>query len=233
MSYIVIDSIEKSYGTIENKTQVLKKVSATINKGEICGIFGPSGSGKSTLLNIIGGLEDYDSGMLEVAGADLGHLSQKRLTGYRREKMGYVFQFYNLVPDLTIRENIQVCEYLSVSAMNIDELIEIMGLNAHQKKYPAQVSGGQQQRCAIARALAKNPEILLCDEPTGALDYSSAKDVLGLLEQVNKKYGTTILIVSHNEAIKQMVHHVIKLKDGKIVEDYANDRIVPVVEIDW
>lgn len=233
MSFIEVNDVKKKFGEGKNAASVLKGVSVSINQGEICGIFGPSGSGKSTFLNIIGGLEGYDSGKITVDGAILDNLSTKEAVEYRREKLGFIFQFYNLVPDLTIRENISVAQYLSKNPLNIDELIKTVGLTEHQNKYPSKVSGGQQQRCAIARAVAKNPKILLCDEPTGALDYQSSKVVLQLLEEINQKYGTTILIVTHNEAIKDMVDHVIKIHDGLIAKDYINEKKLSASEIDW
>jgi len=193
----------------------------------MCAILGPSGSGKSTFLNIIGGLDTLDSGTIMVEQEEIGGLNDKKLLDYRRDTLGFVFQFYNLVPNLTVRENIQVCEYLSEEPLDMDELLETLGMKEQQHKFPAQLSGGQQQRCSIARALIKNPKILLCDEPTGALDSVSARDILILLETINHKYGTTMLIVTHNTVIKDMVHKVIEIKDGKIRKDYTNEKRVP------
>lgn len=233
MNCIEIKNLKKIYGKAENITTVLNGIGVSIKEGELCGIFGPSGSGKSTLLNIVGGLERCDAGKLIVNGKDICKYSDKELTEYRRSQIGFVFQFYNLIPDLNVKENIQVCEYLSDDSLNIENLMETMGLTKHQNKYPSQISGGQQQRCAIARAVIKNPSILLCDEPTGALDYKSSKMVLKLLETINQKYNTTILIVTHNEAIKDMVHHVIKVRDGIISQDYYNEDRVDAEEICW
>lgn len=231
--YIDVKQVSKSYGEGEGYVQVLKEISTEIKKGQMCVILGPSGSGKSTFLNAIGGLDHVDSGIISVDGLDITKLTSKELALYRRDYLGYIFQFYNLVPNLTVRENIQVCEYLTKTPLNLNDLLETLGMKEHQNKFPSQLSGGQQQRCAIARALVKNPKLLLCDEPTGALDYKTSKEILVLLEQVNKKYGTTILIVTHNTAIKDMVHRVIKIKDGKISEDYENSKLTPAQELEW
>lgn len=233
MAFIEIKDLKKSYGEGEGRTQVLSGVSARVEKGELCGIFGPSGSGKSTLLNIIGGIDTADSGEVNVGGQDITSLSQKQLVEYRRSRLGFIFQFYNLVPDLTIKENIQVCEYLSKNPLNTDELIDKVGLSAHRDKYPSQLSGGEQQRCAIARALVKNPDILICDEPTGALDYKTSKKILKLLEDINRDYGTTLLVVTHNDAIRNMSDHVIRIRDGVFAEDSMNEKRISAEEITW
>ncbi len=198
----------------------------------MCVIQGFSGCGKSTLLNCIGGLDTIDSGSVKVDGQEIAGLRQSELANYRREHLGFIFQFYNLVPNLTIRENIQLCEYLSKQPLDIDELMETLGLTEQQNKYPSQLSGGQQQRCAIARALIKNPKLLLCDEPTGALDSKTSKDILILLEKINRIYGTTMLIVTHNNAIKYMVHKVIIMKDGVVAKDYVNENRVAAAELE-
>ena len=200
--------------------------------GEMCVILGPSGSGKSTFLNAIGGIDFIDSGNIIIDNHDIAEYNPKKMSEYRREYLGFIFQFYNLVPNLTLRENIKVCEYIAESPLDIDELIETLGLTEHQNKYPFQVSGGQQQRCAIARALVKNPKLLLCDEPTGALDSKTSKEILILLEKVNQKYGTTMFIVTHNEIIKDMVHKVIIIKDGLIKDEYKNTAIVSAKDIE-
>lgn len=231
--FIEVNDIKKSYGEGGSYVQVLKGVSTGIQKGQICAILGPSGSGKSTLLNTIGGLDAIDSGSIKISNIEITKLNPKELSLYRRNLLGFVFQFYNLVPNLTVKENIQVCEYLTKTPLDINELLEILGLTEHQKKFPSQLSGGQQQRCAIARALIKNPELLLCDEPTGALDYQASREILMLIEKINKKYGTTILIITHNTAIKEMVHRVIKIKDGQISEDYANKVLKPASQLEW
>lgn len=222
--YLQITNLKKSYGENESYIQVLQGISTGVKKGEMCVIQGASGSGKSTLLNCIGGLDYAESGSIQVAGKEIVGLSQSELSSYRRENLGFIFQFYNLVSNLTVRENIEVCKFLTDQPLDMDELLAILGLTEHQNKYPAQLSGGQQQRCAIARALIKNPRILLCDEPTGALDSKTAKEILILMEKINQSYGTTMLIVTHNDAIKDMVHKVILIKDGQISNDYENGK---------
>lgn len=220
--YLEIRDLKKSYGEGSSYTQVLRGVSLSLEAGQICAILGPSGSGKSTLLNCVGALETADSGSIRVDGTELCGLKPNALAEYRREKLGFVFQFYNLVPNLTVRENIQVCQYLTKKPLPIDALLDTLGLTEHQKKFPAQLSGGQQQRCAIARAIIKKPSLLLCDEPTGALDSVTSREILALLEQINRDYGTTILLVTHNTAIRNMAHKVIAIRDGRIVEAYEN-----------
>lgn len=221
--FVEVRNVCKSYGENEAAAQVLKNVNFEIEKGKICVVLGPSGSGKSTLMNLMGGLDEISSGDIIVGGVSLAKKTAKELAEYRRQKLGFVFQFYNLIPDLTIRDNILSCAYLSSSPLDADELIDVLGLKEHGKKYPSQVSGGQQQRCAIARALIKNPELLLCDEPTGALDTKTTKIILSLLEKVNKKYGTTMLIITHNNVIKEMADQVITIKDGSIDKIEYND----------
>ncbi len=230
--YILVKDLKKSYGEGGSYIQVLKGMSTGVKQGEMCVIQGTSGSGKSTLLNCIGGLDLVDSGSIVVDGMEIVGMNQNQLSDYRRDKLGFIFQFYNLVPNLTIRENIQVCEYLAEEALDMDELLETLGLTEHQNKFPSQLSGGQQQRCAIARALIKNPKLLLCDEPTGALDSKTSRDILSLLEKVNGKYGTTMLIVTHNNSIKNMVHRVIRIKDGIISREYTNETRVPAMELE-
>lgn len=230
--YLEVSNLKKSYGEGGSYAEVLKGVTVSVEKGLMCVIQGASGSGKSTLLNCIGGLDLMDFGSIKVDGKEIFGLSQEKLSDYRRENLGFIFQFYNLVPNLTVKENIQVCEYLSDHSMDIDELMETLGLTEHQNKFPSQLSGGQQQRCAIARALIKNPKLLLCDEPTGALDSKTSRDILVLLEEVNRKYGTTMLIVTHNNSIKNMVDQVIFLKDGQIKKNYRNEQKVPAAELE-
>lgn len=221
--YLEVKDIKKSYGEGGSYIQVLKGISTGVNQGEMCVIEGASGSGKSTFLNCIGGLEGLDSGSISVDGLEISNMKADSLSEYRRDSLGFIFQFYNLVPNLTVKENVQVCEYLTKEPLNMDELLSTLGLDEHKDKFPSQLSGGQQQRCAIARALVKNPKLLLCDEPTGALDSNSAKEILILLETINQKYGTTMLIVTHNNMIKNMVHKVIKIKDGQISREYYNE----------
>ena len=230
--YLEVKNVKKSYGQDGSYIQVLKGVSTGVEKGQMCVIQGTSGSGKSTLLNCIGGLDNMDSGSVKVDGNEIFGLNPKKLSDYRRESLGFIFQFYNLVPNLTVRENIRICEYISQNPLDMDELLETLGLTEHQNKFPSQLSGGQQQRCAIARALIKNPKLLLCDEPTGALDSKTSRDILMLLEKINAKYNTTMLIVTHNNSIKNMVHKVIFLKDGLITKDYENETRVPAAELE-
>lgn len=230
--YIEIKNLKKAYGSSSNLNQVLKGVSTEIKRGDMCVIQGTSGSGKSTLLNCIGGLDTIDSGSVKVDGLEISGLSPAKLSDYRRDNLGFIFQFYNLVPNLTIKENIQICEYLTDSPLDLYELAEILGLTEHIHKFPSQLSGGQQQRCAIARALIKNPKLLLCDEPTGALDSKTSREILMLLERVNERYGTTMLIVTHNNSIKNMVDKVIFIRDGVIVKDYYNAEKVPAEELE-
>ena len=231
--YLQVRDLCKHYGEGEARATVLHDVTATVNKGEICVLLGPSGSGKSTFLNLVGGLEAADSGSINVGGTELTSLTSKQLGEYRRDKLGFVFQFYNLVPDLTIRENIEVTAHLSANPLPIDDLLRSLGLYTHRAKFPRQVSGGQQQRCAIGRALVKNPGLLLCDEPTGALDYQTSKEILELMEDVNRDYGCTVVIVTHNDAIKHMAHRVLRLRDGKLAEDAANVERMAARDLTW
>ena len=230
--YLEVKNVKKSYGKDGSYVQVLKGITTGVEKGQMCVIQGTSGSGKSTLLNCIGGLDTLDCGSIQVEGKEIAGLKQEALADYRRENLGFIFQFYNLVPNLTVKENIQVCEYLTKNPLDKTELIDILGLTKHQNKFPSQLSGGQQQRCAIARALIKNPKLLLCDEPTGALDSATSRDILALLEEINAKYGTTMLIVTHNNSIKNMVHKVIRIKDGLISREYENETRVPALELE-
>ena len=230
--YLEVKNLKKSYGKDQSYIQVLKGVNTSVKKGQMCVIQGTSGSGKSTLLNCIGGLDEMDSGSVTVDGQEIFGLKSAQLSDYRRDNLGFIFQFYNLVPNLTVKENIKVCENLTDTPLDMDELLETLGLTEHQNKFPSQLSGGQQQRCAIARALIKNPKLLLCDEPTGALDSKTSRDILVLLEKVNEKYGTTMLIVTHNNSIKNMVHKVIFLKDGLVTKDYENQVRVPAAELE-
>lgn len=230
--YLEVSGVKKSYGEGGSYVQVLKGINTGVEKGQMCVIQGTSGSGKSTLLNCIGGLDTMDSGSIKVDGTEIFGMTNDQLSDYRRDNLGFIFQFYNLVPNLTVRENIQVCEYLTYDPLPMDDLIETLGLTEHQNKFPSQLSGGQQQRCAIARALVKNPKLLLCDEPTGALDSKTSRDILVLLEEINVKYGTTMLIVTHNNSIKNMVHKVIFIKDGLISKEYENEVRVPAAELE-
>jgi len=231
--YLEVNGLSKSYGEDEARVEVLRNIDVSVEKGEICVLLGPSGSGKSTFLNIVGGLEPADAGTIRVGNATITDMEAGDLVEYRRRELGFVFQFYNLVPDLTVTENIEVCQYLSSDPLPMDDLLRSLGLWEHRRKFPHEISGGQQQRCAIGRALVKNPGLLLCDEPTGALDYHTSKEILELMEQVNRAYGCTIVIVTHNDAIKHMAHRILRLRDGELVSDELNSNVLPAKELEW
>lgn len=231
--FLQIKNLQKFYGDGENRLQVLKGIDAEIEKGEICVLLGPSGSGKSTLLNIIGGIETAEEGYVSVNGDKIKDMNEKHLTLYRRKHLGYIFQMYNLIPNLNIKENIEVGAYLSDDPLDVDDILKTLGLYEHRHKLPNQLSGGQQQRTAIGRAIVKNPDILLCDEPTGALDYKTSKDILKLIQTVNQKYGSTVIMVTHNDAIKNMANRVITLRDGAVRKNYINENITPAEMLEW
>lgn len=231
--FLEIKGIKKHFGEGESRVNVLKGIDMSMEKGEICVLLGPSGSGKSTLLNILGGIDQADNGYISIGGEKTGDMSEKELTLYRRKHLGYVFQMYNLIPNLSIRENIEVGAYLSEHPLDVDELMKTLGLYEHRNKLPNQLSGGQQQRTAIGRAIVKNPDILLCDEPTGALDYQTSKEILQLIENVNHKYGNTIVIVTHNGEIEHMADRVVKLRDGMIRKNYMNEHKIPAMDLEW
>ena len=231
--FLEIVDLKKGYGSGETRQEVLRGMTFSVARGEICVLLGPSGSGKSTLLNIIGGIDSADAGFISIGGDKLEDMGEKALTQYRRKHLGYVFQLYNLIANLNVKENIEVGAYLSDAPLDIDELLHTLGLYEHRHKLPNQLSGGQQQRVSIGRAIVKNPDILLCDEPTGALDYVTSKEILQLIENVNKKYGNTIIMVTHNEAIKNMADHVIKLRDGAVRHNDINTNKVSAEELEW
>lgn len=231
--YLEVKDLKKSYGSGEGFVQVLKGITTGVERGDMCVIQGTSGSGKSTFLNCVGGLDTIDSGSVIVDGKEIAGLNQTQLSEYRRDNLGYIFQFYNLVPNLTVRENIQVCEYLTKDPLDMDELLETLGLTAHQNKFPSQLSGGQQQRCAIARALIKNPKLLLCDEPTGALDYQTGKAILKLLQDMCREKGMTVIVITHNSAIAPMADRVIHIKNGKVTQMKMNETPMSVADIEW
>ena len=231
--FLEIHDLKKSFGSGNNRTEVLKGIEFTANKGEICVLLGPSGSGKSTLLNIIGGIDSPDDGYVAIEGEKMKDMTEKALNRYRRRHLGYIFQMYNLIPNLNVKENIEVGAYLSEKPLEIDDLLKTLGLYEHRHKLPNQLSGGQQQRTAIGRAIVKNPDILLCDEPTGALDYNTSKDILNLIEEVNHKYGNTVIMVTHNDAIKYMADRVVQLRDGQIRKNYCNEKKISAVDLDW
>ena len=230
--FLEIVDLKKGFGSGETRQEVLRGMNFSVAKGEFCVLLGPSGSGKSTLLNIIGGIDSADSGYISINGDKLEDMSEKKLTQYRRKHLGYVFQMYNLIANLNVKENIEVGAYLSDNALDIDDLLHTLGLYEHRYKLPNQLSGGQQQRTAIGRAIVKNPDILLCDEPTGALDYHTSKEILKLIETVNEKYGNTVIMVTHNDAIKYMADRVVQLRDGMIRKDYQNEQRVAAEDLD-
>ena len=231
--FLEIVDLKKGYGSGETRQEVLRGMTFSVARGEICVLLGPSGSGKSTLLNIIGGIDSADAGFISIGGDKLEDMGEKALTQYRRKHLGYVFQLYNLIANLNVKENIEVGAYLSDAPLDIDELLHTLGLYEHRHKLPNQLSGGQPQRVSIGRAIVKNPDILLCDEPTGALDYATSKEILQLIENVNKKYGNTVIMVTHNEAIRNMADHVIKLRDGTVRSNESNSHRIPAAELEW
>ncbi len=231
--FLDIRHIKKGYGSGETRQEILKDVSLHAERGEVCVLLGPSGSGKTTLLNIIGGIDGADSGSIEIRGDLLENMNDRKLTEYRRKHLGYIFQTYNLIDNLTVKENIEAGAWLSDSPVDIDELIDLLGLSAHRDKLPDQLSGGQQQRVAIGRAIVKNPDLLLCDEPTGALDYNTGKMILKLLQDTCRKDGMTVILVTHNTAITPMADRVIKIKNSKVSETILNENPTPVEEIEW
>lgn len=231
--FLTVKEIRKHFGEGDSRVEVLNGIDAEIEKGEICVLLGPSGSGKSTLLNIIGGIDSADSGYIAINGEKTVDMNEKKLTLYRRKHLGYIFQQYNLIPNLNIKENVEIGAYLSDNPLDTDEILKTLGLYEHRHKLPNQLSGGQQQRTAIGRAIIKNPDILLCDEPTGALDYKTSKDILKLISDVNKKFGNTVVMVTHNDAIKNMADRVIKLRDGMIRKNYLNENKIAAEDLDW
>ena len=232
-NFLEIVDLKKSYGSGDTRQDVLRGMSFSVAKGEICVLLGPSGSGKSTLLNIIGGIDNADGGYISINGDKLEELGERELTRYRRRHLGYVFQQYNLIGNLNVKENIEVGAYLSEHPLDIDELLGTLGLYEHRHKLPNQLSGGQQQRVSIGRAIVKNPDILLCDEPTGALDYATSKEILKLIEDINQKYKSTVILVTHNEAIQGMADHVVRLRDGTVRKNEANPDKIPASQLEW
>ncbi len=232
-SFLRIEDLRKSFGAGETRQEVLRGLSFDVEKGEFCVLLGPSGSGKSTLLNIIGGIDSADSGTICINGDRMQDMNEKALTMYRRRHLGYVFQMYNLIANLNVKENIEVGAYLSERPLDIDELLHTLGLWDHRYKLPNQLSGGQQQRVSIGRAIVKNPDLLLCDEPTGALDYKTGKEILELIEKINQQYGNTVVMVTHNEAIRQMADHCVRLRDGNVRSNERNADKIPAAELEW
>lgn len=230
---IRINRLTKVYKTGAEELFALNNVDLAIEEGEIVAVLGPSGSGKSTLLNVLGGIDEADSGTVTIDKWDVTSLKGGKLADYRRESVGFVFQFYNLIPNLTVYENVEVVADICKAPLNIEKLLESLGIGDLAKRYPVELSGGQQQRVAIARAFVKNPKILLCDEPTGALDFASSLDILRLIKDINEKYNTTILIITHNSAIAGMCHRVVRLRSGQITHNERNENIIPVERIEW
>ena len=225
MEHITIRNISRGYGQGESAVKALDDVSLDISKGEVCVILGPSGSGKSTLLNMIGGLDRVDSGSITVDGLEITALNKKQLTNYRREKLGMVFQAYNLIPELNVIENVRVVKDIAKEPLDETELLQVLGLEKHMTHFPSELSGGQQQRCSIARALVKNPALLLCDELTGALDSASTREVLKVLQAVNERYNTTIIMITHDERISGMADRLVRIRDGKVVENTVKTKL--------
>jgi len=230
--FLSVSNLTRSYGT-EVVTHVLKGVGMELDKSQIGVILGPSGSGKSTLMNIVGGVDRANSGTVIVDGEDITKLNDSQLVEYRRDSIGFIFQFYNLVPNLTVSENIEVVSNISKSPLKTGEVLDAVGLSDKKNRFPRELSGGEQQRVSIARAIVKNPKLLLCDEPTGALDYETSRGVLSLLQSVNTKYGTTILMITHNSAIAGMAHAVFRLRSGEVAEVTLNTELVPAERIEW
>jgi len=231
--FLTISDLKKSYSNGTTTTHVLKGMSMELGKGEIGVILGPSGSGKSTLMNIIGGVDRADGGKVEVDGMGITDLNDNQLVEYRRESIGFVFQFYNLVPNLTVAENVELVSNIGRNPFKIEDVLSSVGLLEKKNRFPRELSGGEQQRVSIARAIVKNPKLLLCDEPTGALDYETSRSVLTLLEEVNAKFGTTILMITHNSALADMAHAVFRLRGGEVVEAIKNTELIPAERIEW
>lgn len=231
--FLIVKNLNKSYGTKENRIDILKNINFSLEKGSLCTLLGPSGSGKSTLLNVIGALEPIDSGSIVINEFKISNFKKNILSNFRRKYLGFIFQFYNLIPDLTVIENIMVGSFIHNDPMDVEKLIKDLDLWQHKNKYPRQLSGGQQQRCAIGRAIIKKPQILLCDEPTGALDYKSSKNILSLLQKINKEYKTTIIMATHNEEITKMSDTIIRLKDGVISQKIENKNVIDAQELEW
>lgn len=231
--FLKVENVRKSYKTGDVTTEVLKGVGMSLEKGSIGVILGPSGSGKSTLLNIIGGIDRCDSGIVTIDSVEVSKLNDNKLTDYRRENIGFIFQFYNLIPNLTVGENIEVVSNISKAPLNTDEVLEAVGLADKKYRFPRELSGGEQQRASIARAIVKNPKLLLCDEPTGAIDFATSREILKLLQKINKEFGTTILMITHNTAISGMANVVYKVRSGEIEESIINKEILPAERIEW
>lgn len=233
MSYIELNEVSKKYKSGQSEILANDRISFNLDEGRLLIIVGASGAGKTTLLNIIGGMEQATSGDIIIDGKNLSKLNENDLTKYRRDDVGFVFQHYNLIPNLTALENVELASEISKDSLNADEILDQVGLSKREGNFPSQLSGGEQQRVAIARALAKNPKLLLCDEPTGALDYKTGKNILKLLQDASRNFNSTVIIITHNSLIKPMADEVIELKDGRILKSYTNENPVPVEELEW
>ena len=233
MAYIELKDVQRFYGSGGSEVRALDGVNLEIEKGELCIIVGPSGAGKTTMLNLLGGMDGTTGGSLMVDGVEIAGLKGKKLTEYRRHSIGFVFQFYNLVGNLTALENVELAAEICSNPMDAAEALERVGLGHRKSNFPSQLSGGEQQRVAIARALAKRPKLLLCDEPTGALDYNTGKEVLKLLQDTCRKDGMTVVIITHNSALKPMGDRVVEIRSGKVRDMYVNPEPVPVERIEW
>lgn len=232
-SYIKFTDVTKSYGSGNTQIDALSNVSFEIKKGEFCVLLGSSGAGKTTLLNMLGGMDTVTSGKITLDGRDISSLKGKELINYRRHEVGFVFQFYNLIPNLTALENVEIATQLCKNPLSAKDALDMVGLSDRTNNFPAQLSGGEQQRVAIARALAKNPALLLCDEPTGALDYVTGKNILKLLYDLSREHNMTVIIITHNQAIAPMADRIIKIKSGKILSNEINENILPIEDIEW
>ena len=233
MSFIELSSVYKKYNMGEVTLNALDGVSFSIEQGELCMVVGPSGAGKTTVLNILGGIDSCDDGKVRVGGELINQFNKKRLAYYRRFDVGFVFQFYNLVPNLTALENVELASQISNKALNPRKVLEMVGLGDRLNAFPAQLSGGEQQRVSIARALAKNPKLMLCDEPTGALDYNTGKQILKLLQDTSYETGMTVVIITHNTALTPMADRVVTMRNGKVHRIAINDNPLPVSRIEW
>lgn len=231
--FLKVENLKKSYVSGDITTKVLEGVGMDLEQGEVGVILGPSGSGKSTLMNIIGGIDRGDSGTVMVGGVDVTRLNDNQLTDYRRDMVGFIFQFYNLIPNLTVGENVEAVSNISKSPLEIDEVLKAVSMLDKKYRFPKELSGGEQQRVSIARAVVKNPKLLLCDEPTGALDFATSRDILKLLQKVNKEFGTTVLMITHNTAISTMANRVFRVRSGQIVESRVNSTVMPAERIEW
>ena len=232
-TFVKLENITKIYHMGEVEIRAVDGIDFSIQKGEFVVIVGPSGAGKTTVLNILGGMDTASGGRITVDGQDITKYSERQLTGYRRDDIGFVFQFYNLIPNLTALENVEMALQICRNPLDARAVLKEVGLEERMDNFPAQLSGGEQQRVSIARALAKNPKLLLCDEPTGALDYKTSKEILCLIEQINQKYGNTVIMVTHNDAIKNMADRVVKLRDGQIRKNYVNETKIAAADLEW